>query len=216
VIGSDIGPVTELVLSHLTTALERVCKNPINPHYNHYLFESVALLVRSCCSTTANPGLTPEAALAAATRFEALLFPPFQAVLTQDVTEFVPYVFQILGQLLCSRAANGGYSDAYRGLFPPLLSPVLWERRGNVPALTDLFVAYISRGMSEIVTAGHITGVLGVFQKLLASKVSCPIIPLLLYCPTARGQYFAGFNSLRQRSGGAIQVMLTMLLRCTI
>ena len=172
VIGSDIGPVTELVLGHLTTALERVCKNPINPHYNHYLFESVALLVRSCCSPVANPTLTHESALAAATRFEALLFPPFQAVLTQDVVEFVPYVFQILGQLLCSRPANGGYSDAYRALFPPLLSPALWERRGNVPALTDLFVAYISRGMAEIVSSGHITGVLGVFQKLLASKVN--------------------------------------------
>ena len=172
VIGGDIGPVTELVLSHLTTALERVCKNPINPHYNHYLFESVAVLVRSCCSPAANPALTPEAALTAATRFESLLFPPFQAVLTQDVAEFIPYVFQILGQLLCSRPANGGFSDAYRGLFPPLLSPVLWERRGNVPALTDLFVAYISRGMNEIAAGNHITGVLGVFQKLLASKVS--------------------------------------------
>lgn len=171
VIGSDIGPVTELVLSQLTTALEHVCKNPINPHYNHYLFESVAVLVRSCCSPAANPSLTAESALAAANRFEALLFPPFQAVLTQDVAEFIPYVFQILGQLLCSRPAGAGFSDAYRALFPPLLSPVLWERRGNVPALTDLFLAYISRGMQEIAAGNHITAVLGVFQKLLASKV---------------------------------------------
>ncbi len=108
VIGSDIGPVTELVLSHLTTALERVCKNPINPHYNHYLFESVAILVRSCCSPSANPQLSAEAALSAATRFEALLFPPFQSVLQLDVAEFIPYVFQILGQLLCSRPPNAG------------------------------------------------------------------------------------------------------------
>jgi len=171
VIGADIGPVTELVLSHLTTALERVCKNPINPHYNHYLFESVAVLVRSCTSPIANPALTPEAALSAAARFEALLFPPFQSVLQLDVAEFIPYVFQILGQLLCSRPANAGFSEAYRALFPPLLSPVLWERRGNVPALTDLFIAYISRGMNEIATGNHITGVLGVWQKLLASKV---------------------------------------------
>ena len=171
VIGSDIGPVTELVLSQLTTALERVCKNPINPHYNHYLFESVAVLVRSCCSPAANPTLTQDTALAAAGRFEALLFPPFQAVLAQDVTEFVPYVFQILGQLLCSRPAKAGFSEAYRALFPPLLSPVLWERRGNVPALTDLFTAYISRGMQEISSPSHLTGILGVFQKLLASKV---------------------------------------------
>lgn len=171
VIGGDIGPVTEFVLAKLTAALERVCKNPINPHYNHYLFESVALLVRSCCNTAMNPSLTPESALIAANRFEVLLFPPFQAVLTQDVTEFIPYVFQILGQLLCSRSINAGYSDAYKALFPPLLSPVLWERKGNVPALSDLFTAYISRAMQDIAASNYITGVLGVFQKLLASKV---------------------------------------------
>mmetsp|Transcript_30239 Transcript_30239/g.50587 ORF Transcript_30239/g.50587 Transcript_30239/m.50587 type:complete len:1000 (+) Transcript_30239:127-3126(+) len=212
VIGSDVGPVTELVLSHLTTALERVCKNPINPHYNHYLFESVALLVRSCCIPSANSALTPESAMAFATRFESLLFPPFQAVLSQDVVEFVPYVFQILGQLLCSRPANSGWSDAYKALFPPLLSPVLWERRGNVPALTDLFTAYISRGMTEIVGGGHLTGVLGVFQKLLASKgteihafkllnslYACnPLSTLMQYLPTI-------FNLLLQRMQATVK-----------
>lgn len=181
-VGSDIVPVTELVLSHLTTALERVCKNPVNPHYNHYLFESVALLVRSCCGTGITESLTvagaaatpvqSQAQLAAAARFEALMFPPFQAVLAQDVVEFVPYVFQILAQLLCSRAPGSGLSDAYQALFPPLLAPVLWERRGNVPALTDLFAAYISRGTAEIVAGNYLTGVLGVFQKLLCSKAT--------------------------------------------
>jgi exportin-2 (importin alpha re-exporter) len=181
VIGSDIGPVTELVLAHLTSALERVCKNPINPHYNHYLFESVAVLVRSCCSPQHNPSLTAQTALAAAGHFEGLLFPPFQSVLALDVTEFVPYVFQILGQLLCSRPANGGFSDAYKALFPPLLSPVLWERRGNVPALTDLFCAYISRGMKDIAAGNHISGVLGVFQKLLAAKVPSGFVCAFVY-----------------------------------
>jgi exportin-2 (importin alpha re-exporter) len=32
------------------------------------------------------------------------LFPPFQAVLSLDVAEFSPYVFQILAQLLEFRA----------------------------------------------------------------------------------------------------------------
>jgi exportin-2 (importin alpha re-exporter) len=170
VVGADIGSVTELVLLHLTKALERVCKNPVNPHYNHYLFESLAVLVRSCCGTGATYNE------AACSRFEALLFPPFQSVLALDVAEFVPYVFQILAQLLSSRPVNSGLSDAYRALFPPLLAPVLWERKGNVPALTELYIAYVSRGMAEIAGGSNLTGILGVFQKLLASKVCCFVV----------------------------------------
>lgn len=166
VVGPEIAPVTETVLAQLTKALERICKNPVNPHYNHYLFESLAVLVKSCCGT----GSTYNES--ACLRFETLLFPPFQSVLAMDVTEFVPYVFQILAQLLSSRRVMSGLSDAYRALFPPLLSPVLWERKGNVPGLTELYIAYISRGMTEIAAGGHLTGILGVFQKLLASKVS--------------------------------------------
>jgi exportin-2 (importin alpha re-exporter) len=171
-----ITSITELILLKLTNYLDRICKNPINPYYNHYLFESIALLIRSCCNTTAtattNSINNQEVILIAASRFEILLFPLFQSILAQDVTEFIPYVFQILAQLLCIRPINSGYSEAYKSLFPPLLSPSLWERKGNVPALTDLFIAYISRGMNEIIENNYITGVLGVFQKLLSSKVS--------------------------------------------
>ena len=166
---SDVSPVLEPLLLHFTTTLERVCKNPANPHFNHYLFECLAVLVRSCCAST-SPALDPAASTA---RLEALLFPPFQSVLTQDVSELVPYVFQVLGQLLYYRPAlQGGLSEAYKALFPPLLSPVLWERKGNVPALVVLLRAYIVRGSAEIVSGGHLMAVLGVFQKLLASKAS--------------------------------------------
>jgi CAS/CSE protein, C-terminus len=57
-------------------------------------------------------------------------------VLSQDVIEFHPYVFQILAQLLELRP--GQFSAAYTALFPPLMLPQLWERRGNVPALVRL------------------------------------------------------------------------------
>lgn len=166
VIGADVAPMTGAVLQQLTAALQRVCKNPANPHFNHYLFECLALLVRSCCS-----GVAPDVSAAACGNFEALLFPPFQDVLQNDVTEFTPYVFQILAQLLSSRPSPG-LSDFYRVLLEPLLSPLLWERRGNVPALTDLFRAYISKGMAEIIEGNYLAGMLGVFQKLLANKAT--------------------------------------------
>lgn len=180
VVGSDISSVTELVLQQLTSTLERVCKNPSNPHFNHYLFECIALLVRSCCSPSAlqevHGALDPQQHAAAANssfdKFEALLFPPFQSVLQLDVVEFVPYVFQVLAQLLSYRPQGVGLSPAYSGLFPPLLSPVLWNLKGNVPALSELILAYIEQGIGEIIANSQLEGVLGIFQKLLSAKSS--------------------------------------------
>ena len=63
----------------------QVCKNPRSPGFSHYLFESVAALIRH--ATAADPGMLRA--------LEAQLFPPFQLVLQQDVQEFHPYVFQV-------------------------------------------------------------------------------------------------------------------------
>jgi len=52
----DLLAVTEIVLNKLTASLGRVAKNPKNPYFNHYLFESIAVLVKSVCSK--NPEYT--------------------------------------------------------------------------------------------------------------------------------------------------------------
>jgi exportin-2 (importin alpha re-exporter) len=156
----DVVPITQIVLEKLNSALFIVAKNPRNPQFNHYLFESIAVLVKSVC--TKNPEYTAA--------FEALLFPPFQLVLQMDVSEFTPYVFQILAQILEFR--SGGLGDAYKVLFPPCLSPSLWDRKGNIPALTRLLQAYLQHGASEIVSLGQLVGLLGVFQKLISVKAA--------------------------------------------
>lgn len=155
----DIIPVTQIVIERLTSALGRVAKNPRNPQYNHYLFESIAVLIKSVCSKDASY----------TDAFETLLFPPFQTVLQMDVVEFVPYVFQVFAQLLEYRSGIGA---AYKSLFAPLLTPTLWERKGNIPALTRLIQAYLMKGGQDCAADGHLQGILGVFQKLLASRSS--------------------------------------------
>lgn len=55
--------------------LVEVCKNPRNPGFNHYLFESVAALIRH--GTAASPASIAD--------YEAALFPAFELVLQQDV-----------------------------------------------------------------------------------------------------------------------------------
>lgn len=64
------------------------------------------------------------------------------------------------------------FPEAYKALLPPLLTPTLWESKGNVPALVRLLRAFLSRGAQEIVAANQLPPMLGVFQHLVASKVN--------------------------------------------
>jgi len=56
-------------------------------------------------------------------------------------------------------------------MFPSLVTPILWERQGNIPALVRLLQGNLRKGASQIVAANQLLPVLGVFQKLIASKV---------------------------------------------
>jgi exportin-2 (importin alpha re-exporter) len=58
--------------------------------FAHYMFESVAALMKFICETQ------PDSVAV----FESMLFAPFQEVLTRDAADFMPYVFQLLAQLL--------------------------------------------------------------------------------------------------------------------
>ncbi|KAL3943514.1 MAG: hypothetical protein SGBAC_002409 [Bacillariaceae sp.] len=160
--GEDVVPITGILFNQLAAALERVCKNPRNPSYNHYMFESIAALVRNVCSK--DPSQTPQ--------LEALLFPPFQTVLQMDISEFTPYVFQVLAQLLEYRPKEAGLGEAYTSLFQPLLTATLWDRKGNVPGLVRLLTAYLNMAAADLVARGQLVPFLGIFQKLIASKAT--------------------------------------------
>lgn len=148
------------IITKLSAKLALVCKNPSKPQFNHYLFESICALIRGVGKT--DKGVV--------TTIEDSLFPVIQIVLQNDVTEFLPYVFQVLS--LSLEVREEGVKGPYMDLFPMLLQPVLWERPGNVPALTKLLQAYIKRGGSEISGPATMMPLLGVFQKLIASRAN--------------------------------------------
>lgn len=154
-------PYLAHLLPPLTARLSQAAKNPTRPHYNHYLFESLSLSIRIVCKS--NP--------AAVANFEQVLFPVFEEILKNDVQEFVPYVFQIMSVML-ELHSEGNVPEPYMAMFNFLLVPLLWERPGNIHPLVRLLQAFISRGPSQVLAQDRLTGLLGVFQKLIASKMN--------------------------------------------
>ncbi|XP_074642803.1 exportin-2-like [Tubulanus polymorphus] len=150
-------PYVSIIMENLAQKLIVVSKNPSKPHFNHYLFESLCVVIRSTCKVQPT----------AVSTFEGVLFSSFEKIIQEDVQEFIPYVFQIMSLLLEMHCV--GVPDVYMTIFPFLLTPDLWERLGNIPPLVRLLQAFIEKGANQI-PADKVSGLLGVFQKLLASK----------------------------------------------
>ena len=93
------------------------------------------------------------------------------------MTEFIPYVFQLFAALLESRP-HGPLSEFYQALVAPVLSPTLWESRGNVPALARLLSSLIPRAGADIVANNQVEPILGIFQLLLAGKTRTELYSL--------------------------------------
>ncbi|RCH88978.1 importin-alpha export receptor, partial [Rhizopus stolonifer] len=151
----DMVPYVNVIMGKLTNILAIVSKNPSNPKFNHYVFESIGALIRFICPIS-------EAALS---EFENMCFGPFQTILAQDVQEFSPYVFQLLAQLL-EHHKGTELTEAYTALLVPILNPALWEQ-GNIPALVRLIQAYLNKGIQSILASNQLEPILGIFQQKL-------------------------------------------------
>ncbi|CEI96205.1 hypothetical protein RMCBS344292_10371 [Rhizopus microsporus] len=152
---SDMIPYVNVIMGKLTQILSIVSKNPSNPRFNHYIFESIGALIRFICPTSP----------AALEEFEKMCFGPFQTILSQDVQEFSPYVFQLLAQLL-EQHKGTELTPSYIALLTPVLNPGLWEQ-GNIPALVRLIQAYLDKGATTILSNNQLEPILGIFQQKL-------------------------------------------------
>ncbi|WVQ82556.1 hypothetical protein IAT38_004685 [Cryptococcus sp. DSM 104549] len=157
----SLTPVYQGILTRLVNILGEISKNPSNPRFNQYCFESVSALVRFVCEGSPDALVT----------FEQALFGPAQHILANDVVEFMPYILQILAQLLELHPPTELTSE-YQQLLGPLLHASLWEQRGNIPALARIWKALLMRGADMIASQGQVQSLLGIFQRLVGSKVN--------------------------------------------
>ena len=191
----------EQILQRLVAILGVISKNPSNPNFDQYIFESISALMRYvhvCIQrqvgspyltyrnrfvVQANPSTLP--------RFEQALFGPFTIIIQQDIdrmsnecspersmsdlssrtSEYIPYVFQILAQMLDLH--RGEIPAEYRSLLPVLLTPASWQQKGSIPGLVKLLKTFLAHDANSIIAAGQLTQVLGVVQqRLIPSKIN--------------------------------------------
>jgi exportin-2 (importin alpha re-exporter) len=86
--------------------------------------------------------------------------------------EYIPYVLQIVAQML-ELHTNNSIPPLYDNLFPLLITPLVWQQKGSIPALVRLMKAYLAKDVSSIVANGHLPQILGVVQqRLIPSKLN--------------------------------------------
>uniref|UniRef100_A0A7S2ZKS4 Importin N-terminal domain-containing protein n=1 Tax=Rhodosorus marinus TaxID=101924 RepID=A0A7S2ZKS4_9RHOD len=151
---------------HAETALRQLCRlveavsgNPGNPSFNHYLFEAVAAVINTA----------PEKI----ELYQTLLVPMLQELLSKEVVEFAPYALQILAKVMALYSARQmQLPDFFRQLAKTLLAPPLWDRSGFVPGMVKFLQGYIRLDSEYILGSNSLNPILGVFQKLIASKAN--------------------------------------------
>lgn len=148
-------PVIHQLMPQLVRIIAKVAENPSNPRFNHYLFECLGACLKQVHTYT---------------DVESTVLQPLFTILGADVTEFVPYILQILTLVLTLQPVELGLPNSYQMLLNPLLSPALWEARGNVPALVGLLNVIVQRGPTLVLEMELLVPLLGVFQSLLASR----------------------------------------------
>lgn len=150
------------IFPRLTTKLVRVAQNPSKPYFNHYLFETFALTIKIGCASD-KPSERAQ--------YEECLFNLLDIIIERDVQEFTPYILQLLNLFLQTHTTET-LSQRFIQLFQKVLSPALWEKPANTRPLTELMHTYIIKMGQFIIANNMLIPVLGVFQKLIASKAT--------------------------------------------
>ncbi len=158
--GDLLKPIIQFLVDSLSELLFAVAKNPSNPRFNHYMFESIAAIIRFC-------GPFPDQMSV----IESKLLPVFQEIIQADMLEFVPYLLQLYSALVEFRSTPG-IPDYARDLLMVCLQPPLWNVHGNTPALLRFIQACLIKDASNLDLNTVLPPLLGIFQTLLGSRVN--------------------------------------------
>ncbi|KAG7096402.1 hypothetical protein E1B28_003845 [Marasmius oreades] len=155
-------PGYEPLLNRLVAIVAVISRNPSNPKFDQYIFESISALMRFVVNRSNNT----------LNVFEQQLFGQFTNILQNDIEQYIPYTFQILAQMLSLHDVNT-IPGPYESLLSFLLRPSVWAQKGSIPGLVRLLKAYLRRDVKKMVANGQLASILGlVQQRLIPSKIN--------------------------------------------
>ncbi|EDO06384.1 CAS/CSE protein C-terminus family protein [Babesia bovis T2Bo] len=167
-----------VMLDIIVELIKRACDNSVNPVYNHYLFECLALLIRLYVASGSTEALR---------RIEEGLIPTIAIIIQQEMHQFVPYGMQILYVLLRASQHPG---PTYIQLFSHLTSIDTWkESTANAQGAAKLLTCYFERHtLFEKEISASMERILSIFHFCLThrklSLVSLDILNgILRYLP---------------------------------
>ncbi|SCV04705.1 LAME_0H20582g1_1 [Lachancea meyersii CBS 8951] len=140
-------------VNQLLEIVSFISKNPSNPRFSHYCFESLGVVLKYN-----EPSLN---------EFLEVMMPSFMNILSENIQEFIPYTIQLIAYCIEQLPKGGRLPESIAQLAQPILSPSVWEMKGNIPAVTRLLKDIIRVDPSAY---PDLVPVLGVFQRLIASK----------------------------------------------
>lgn len=144
------------VVDHLIQITNIIKENPSNPRFYYYHFEAIGALIRFCSGS-------------AQVNLFSKFYGMFSAILVEDVSEFVPYVFQIFALLLELNPTKELPSD-FKALLDNILAPGPWDTRGNIPPLARFMAAIMPKLADAIIAEQKLEPILAIFQRLLGGK----------------------------------------------
>ncbi|GBE61491.1 importin-beta N-terminal domain-containing protein [Babesia ovata] len=159
-----------VMLDIIVELIKKASDNPVNPVFNHYLFECLATLLRIHLSA---------GSMDAVARIEDGLIPTIAIIMQQDMHPFVPYGLQILHILLRATQQPG---STYMQLFSHLTCIDTWRAStANAHGAAKLLVCYFERhALFEKEIVANIERILGVFHFCLTHrKLSLVALDLL-------------------------------------
>jgi hypothetical protein len=136
--GDAIAPLVPSVIGLVVDYLKKIAPGKKDPDFSHSLFEVIAAAI-----TRVHIDVS---------LIEPRVVDLLSCILGDDVSEYIPYTFQVVGCMLLGYQPAQQVSSFYHEQLQYFLTPELWNAQGNIPGLAGLIRSYCIR-LPELIIA---------------------------------------------------------------
>jgi exportin-2 (importin alpha re-exporter) len=157
---ADINAISLKFSDRIVWLLSEIIKNSINPHFTHYFFESLVLMIKSSVSYPETFNL-----------LESKVVPHLYSILQSDQSDLFPYSFQLMAVIVETNPRTE-IPDYIKSLIPVVLQPALWSISCNVPGLVRFLQSCLIKNPDSFSSPQVAESLINIFRILINSKLN--------------------------------------------